>query len=381
MRAYLDNSATTRPFDEVVEAMARAMRESYFNPSSMYRPAIDVENAMKKLRRDILRALPGASGDIYFTSGGTEANNLALLGTAARARGKRRFLCSEIEHPSVLEPMRRIADMGHEVRFIPVDGEGYVRLDALRELLTPDVELVSCMHVNNEVGAIQPIAQIASLIAERAPQAKLHVDGVQAFLREPFPGRFVDMYTLSGHKIHGPKGIGALYVKKGVHLEPRQIGGGQEDAMRSGTENTPGLMGLAEAISRYSALEAPHERLMMLKRRLYEGIMSVVPDAMLNGPAIDNAAAHILNISFPGVRGEVMLHALEGEGVLVSTGSACSSKKRHISPVLTAMGIDADRAEGAIRFSISPLTSEAEIDLAAAAAGRSYEMLKAFRRR
>ena len=189
------------------------------------------------------------------------------------------------------------------------------------------------------------------------------------------------MYTLSGHKIHGPKGIGALYVKKGVHLEPRQIGGGQEDAMRSGTENTPGLMGLAEAISRYSALEAPHERLMMLKRRLYEGIMSVVPDAMLNGPAIDNAAAHILNISFPGVRGEVMLHALEGEGVLVSTGSACSSKKRHISPVLTAMGIDADRAEGAIRFSISPLTSEAEIDLAAAAAGRSYEMLKAFRRR
>ena len=227
MLAYLDNSATTRPFDQVVEAMATAMRSEYFNPSSMYRPAIDVENKLKQLRRDILRSLPGAAGEVYFTSGGTEGNNLALLGTAALSRGRRRFICSAVEHPSVLEPMRAIAAMGHEVMTIPVDGRGYVQLDALRDMLDGSVELVSCMHVNNEVGAIQPIAEIARLIAERAPQARLHVDGVQAFLRESFPGRFVDMYTLSGHKIHGPKGVGALYVKKGLRLAPRQIGGGQ----------------------------------------------------------------------------------------------------------------------------------------------------------
>jgi cysteine desulfurase len=381
MQAYLDNSATTRPFDRVVDAMAAAMRESYFNPSSMYRPAIDVENNMKQLRRDILRNLPGAAGDVYFVSGGTEGNNLALLGTAALARGKRRFICSAVEHPSVLEPMRRIEEMGHEVMYMPVDGRGYVDLDALRGMLDGSVELVSCMHVNNEVGAIQPIAEIARLISERAPQAKLHVDGVQAFMREPFPGRFVDMYTLSGHKIHGPKGIGALYVKKGVRLAPRQIGGGQESAMRSGTENTPGLMGLMTAISTYGALDDPRGRLHALKRRLYDGLCAAVPDCLLNGPDIGEGAGHILNISFPGVRGEVMLHALEGEGVLVSTGSACSSKKRHLSPVLTAMGIDANRAEATIRFSLSPLTTEQEIDMAIEAAGRSYAMLKAFRRR
>lgn len=179
MLAYLDNSATTRPFDQVVEAMAAAMRSEYFNPSSMYRPAIDVENKLKQLRRDILRSLPGAAGEVYFTSGGTEGNNLALLGTAALSRGRRRFICSAVEHPSVLEPMRAIAAMGHEVMTIPVDGRGYVQLDALRDMLDGSVELVSCMHVNNEVGAIQPIAEIARLIAERAPQARLHVDGVQ----------------------------------------------------------------------------------------------------------------------------------------------------------------------------------------------------------
>lgn len=381
MLAYLDNSATTRPFDRVVDAMADAMRLSYFNPSSMYRPAIDVENEMKQLRRDILHSLPGAAGDIYFTSGGTEGNNLALLGTAAMARGKRRFICSSVEHPSILEPMKRIAEMGHDVMYIPVDSRGYIDLDALRGMLNDSVELVSCMHVNNEVGAIQPISEIAKLISERAPQAKLHVDGVQAFMREPFPGRFVDMYTLSGHKIHGPKGVGALYVKKGVRLKPRQIGGGQESAMRSGTENTPGLMGLKAAIAEYGALDDPRGRLHMLKRRLYEGLIEAVPDCVLNGPDVDEGAGHILNISFMGVRGEVMLHALEGEGVLVSTGSACSSKKRHLSPVLTAMGIDPDRAEAAIRFSLSPLTAEQEIDCAITAAGKCCATLKAFKRR
>lgn len=381
MLAYLDNSATTRPFDSVIEAMSAAMRTDYFNPSSMYRPAIDVENQMRQLRRDILRCLPEASGDIYFTSGGTEANNLAILGSAARARGPMRFICSAVEHPSILEPMRRLADMGHDVRFVPVDSRGCLRLDALAPLLDANVALVSCMHVNNEVGAIQPIAAVADLIKARAPQAYLHVDGVQAFLREPFPGGCVDMYTLSGHKIHGPKGVGALYVKRGVRLRPNQIGGGQENAMRSGTENTPAIIGLKAAISAYTALQAPHARLLALKTRLWNGLNANVPECLLNGPALDEGAAHILNVSFVGVRGEVMLHALEGEGVLVSTGSACSSKKRRISPVLAAMGMAADRAEAAIRFSLSPLTTEAEIDRAVCAAGKCYELLKSFRRR
>lgn len=381
MQSYLDNSATTRPFDAAVDAMAAAMRDGYFNPSSLYRPAIDVENRLAQLRRDILRCLPGAAGEVYFTSGGTEANNLALLGTAALARGRRRFICSAVEHPSILEPMRRIAAMGHEVALAPVDARGVVRLDALAELLDGSVELVSCMHVNNEVGAIQPIDDIARLIAERAPQARLHVDGVQAFLREPFPGKCVDMYTLSAHKIHGPKGVGALYVKRGVRLQPRQIGGGQERELRSGTENTPGLIGMQAAIAAYTALDGPRERLHMLKRRLCEGLSAAAPGCLVNGPELDAGAGHILNVSFPGVRGEVMLHALEGEGVLVSTGSACSSKKRHLSPVLVAMGLDPDRAEAAIRFSLSPLTSEAEVDWAIEAAGRCYAALKPFRRR
>ena len=230
---------------------------------------------MKQLRRDILRNLPGAAGDVYFHLGRHRGQQPCPAGYGGHgARQAPLYLLGGQALPSILEPMRRIAEMGHDVQgnCIPVDGKGYIDLDALRDMLDDSVELVSCMHVNNEVGAIQPIAEIAKLIAERAPQAKLHVDGVQAFMREPFPGRFVDMYTLSGHKIHGPKGVGALYVKKGVRLAPRPIGGGQESTMRSGTENTPGLMGLKTAIEEYGKLPDPRGRLHMLKRRLCAGL-------------------------------------------------------------------------------------------------------------
>ena len=381
MTAYLDNSATTRPFDAVIAAMAECMSTGFYNPSAMYRPAIDAENALKALRRAILKQLPGASGDIYFVSGGTEGNDLAILGTAAVQRGKARFICSAVEHPSVLEPMRSLAAQGHDVVEIPVDSRGVLELEALEQALTPDTALVSCMHVNNEVGAIQPIAQIAALIRQKAPGALLHVDGVQAFMRVPFPGRDVSLYTLSGHKIHGPKGIGALYVKSGVRIKPRQLGGGQESGMRSGTENTPGLAGLAAAIAQYAALPDPIGRLYQLKHRLWNGLKAAIPDCELNGPDIDEGAGHILNVSFTGVRGEVMLHSLEAQGVYVSTGSACSSKKRKVSPVLTAMGIGGARAEGALRFSLSPLTSDAEIDMAVEAAKRSYTQLINYKRR
>lgn len=377
--AYLDNSATTQPCAAAVEAMVRCMNEGFYNPSSVYRPAVDAFRAVRECRETLLRAVHGDGCDLTFTSGGTEANNLAVLGSVGRMRGKQVVAVSAVEHPSVHEAFEQLRAEGHDVRVIGVTESGELHWDELARALDDGASLVSCMQVNNETGALLDAARLHRLVNGRA---LIHVDGVQGFLRVPFEMKYADLYTLSGHKIHGPKGIGALVVRKGVRLAPRQIGGGQENGLRSGTENTPGIAGLraaAEALMRQQ--DRLFDGLMQKKLHLIEAFRTAVPEMLVNGPEPEKAAPHIVNLSFPGVRGEVMLHALEAEGVYASTGSACSSKKLKVSNVLLAMGIAPERAEWALRFSISPHTTVEEIDEAAEKLRVCYDMLKRFKRR
>ena len=381
MLAYLDNSATTRPTDGVIDAMSRCMREGYFNPSSLYAPAIDSEKAMRACREELASALCVSPKGILFTSGGTEANNLAIIGTVSAMRGPQHLIVSAVEHPSVLEDFHYLEGLGHRVTVIGVDERGQLNWAQLESALDDAPALVSCMQVNNETGALADIPRLSALVREKAPNALIHVDGVQGFLRVPFDARLVDLYTMSSHKIHGPKGVGALYVRPGVRLIPRQLGGGQEGALRSGTENTPGIAGFMEAAREMKAMPDRFQHMMEKKKLLWTLFQEAVPAAQLNGPAIEDGAPHIINISFPGVRGEVMLHALEGVRVYCSTGSACSSKKRHLSPVLLAMGLDPDRVEAALRFSLSPLTQDEEIRYAAEQLGTIYATLSRFKRR
>ncbi len=381
MLAYLDNSATTRPTDGVIDAMSRCMREGYFNPSSLYAPAIDSEKAMRACREELASALCVSPKGILFTSGGTEANNLAIIGTVSAMRGPQHLIVSAVEHPSVLEAFHYLEGLGHRVTVIGVNGRGQLDWAQLESALDDAPALVSCMQVNNETGALADIPRLSALVREKAPNALIHVDGVQGFLRVPFDARLVDLYTMSSHKIHGPKGVGALYVRPGVWLIPRQLGGGQEGALRSGTENTPGIAGFMEAAREMKAMPNRFQHMMEKKKLLWTLFQQAVPAAQLNGPSIEEGAPHIINISFPGVRGEVMLHALEGARVYCSTGSACSSKKRHLSPVLLAMGLDPDRVEAALRFSLSPLTQDDEIRYAAEQLGTIYATLSRFKRR
>ncbi len=377
--AYLDNSATTQPCQAAIDAMVKCMSEGFYNPSSVYRPAVDAFRAVRECRETLLRAVHADNCDLIFTSGGTEANNLAIIGVVHRMRGHQVLAVSAVEHPSVREAFEFLAAEGHDVRVIGVNEYGELDWRQLEQALNDGASLVSCMQVNNETGALLDASKLHKLVAGRA---LIHVDGVQGFLRVPFEMKYADLYTLSSHKIHGPKGVGALIVRKGVKLEPRQIGGGQESGMRSGTENTPGIAGLHAAAKEMLKIQPTLENdLMQKKLHLIEAFREAVPDLMVNGPDPERAAPHIVNLSFPNVRGEVMLHALEAEGVYASTGSACSSKKLKVSGVLTAMGVRPDRAEWALRFSLSPHTTIEEIDDAAKKLGKTYDLLKRFKRR
>jgi len=377
--AYLDNSATTRPCEAAVAAMERALREEWYNPSAVYKPSVEAFRSLRDARQRLLDAVGGAGCDAVFTSGGTESNNLAILGAVGRMRGRQVLAVSAVEHPSVREAFSLLAEQGHDVRVIGVDAAGQLKWDELEAALDDGASLVSCMQVNNETGAVLDAARLHAIVNGRA---LIHVDGVQGFLRVPFDMKLADLYTVSSHKLHGPKGVGALVVKKGVRLKPHHVGGGQESGLRSGTENTPGIAGMDAAIAElvHMGSDMP-EKLMAKKLRLVQAVRAVVPDVIVNGPDPAAGAPHIVNLGFPGVRGEVMLHALEGDGVYVSTGSACSSKKLKVSGVLTAMGIRPQVAEWAVRFSLSPHTTEEEIDYAARRIGAQYDLLKRFQRR
>ena len=376
MNVYLDNSATTRPCEAAIAAMDSCMREGFYNPSSVYRPAVDALRQMRSAREDLLKPIHGGQCDLIFTSGGTEANNLAILGAVTRMRGPQIVALSAVEHPSVRQAFEALRELGHEVRLIGVDAEGQLDWAALEAALGDGASFVSVMQVNNETGARLDAQRLHQTVGGRA---LIHVDGVQGYLRVPFDMRWADLYSLSGHKLHGPKGIGALVVRRGVRLNPRQLGGGQEMGLRSGTENTPGIAGLRAAALEMA--EFSMDQVMDRKLQLIEGVRSLVPEVRVNGPDPREAAPHIVNLGFPHVRGEVMLHALEAEGIYVSTGSACSSKKLKVSSVLTAMGIEPRVAEWAVRFSLSPHTTWEEIDYAVGKIGKCYELLKRFQRK
>ncbi|HML46558.1 MAG TPA: aminotransferase class V-fold PLP-dependent enzyme, partial [Clostridia bacterium] len=316
---------------------------------------------------------------------GTESDNLALLGTSRRLYGSWDFLISAAEHPAVLMQKDALQALGHRVQILPLTPEGLLDLAAAEEALSERTALVSLMQVSNETGAVQPLEALAGLIRAKAPQALLHVDGVQGFLRLPMSLRaaHVDLYTLSGHKIHGPKGIGALAVGPRAKLSPVLFGGGQERGLRSGTENLPAILGLDEAVRAMNALENPSASMRRQKLAIYRALADGIPGLAVNGPAPDSpqAAPHILNLSLPGIRGEVMVHALEEKGVLVGTGSACSSKKRKRSEGFASMNVSNERADSAVRISLSPLTTDAEIGQAVEAFQACYALLKPYQRR
>lgn len=377
---YLDNSATTRPFDEVIDKMSACMREEYFNPSAVYAPAMLAGRILTETREAIASQL-GGRVKVVFTSGGTEADNLALLGTARALRGRKgHFITTKVEHPAILETAAELERLGHSVTYIGVDEEGTVGVDALVDAVREDTALVSVMQVNNEVGAVMPIEEISRRVKEKNPRTLIHVDGVQGFMRIPMHmNRMgVDLYSLSGHKIHGPKGIGALAMSDRARPLCIAFGGGQENGLRSGTENVPGIAGLGQAVRAFARLDDPASDMMELKMRLRDGILQAVPDAKVNGPT--GGAPHILNVTFP-VKGEVLLHALEGAGILCSTGSACASHKKSASHVLTAMGVPDKEIDGALRFSLCPMNTPEEIDETVAQIRKSVEMLRAFKRR
>lgn len=376
---YFDNSATTAVLPAAASAAEKYMLEAYYNPAAAYSAAVRTERDMTEARGVIARGLNADPSEVLFTSCGTESNNTALYGYLRTLRGKCRVIVSAVEHPSVYEAALDLKERGYDVVFLGVDGSGSVRPQELEDALTPDTRLVSIMHVNNETGAINDINTLYALLKRRAPEAVLHVDGVQAFMK--LPPVACDMYSVSGHKLHAPKGIGALYVRKGVRIRPYLIGGGQESGMRSGTSNVPSIMAFSAAVGDYAMHAAEYSaRMLSVKKRLY-GDLTRLRDVKLNGPSVEAGAPHILNMSFMGVRGEVLLNALSEKGLCVSTGSACAAHKRGKNRILTAMGITGDRQEGAIRFSFSRFNTEAEADAAAQLIEEQVNLLRRFKRR
>lgn len=382
---YLDNSATTQPCAGAVLAAREMLEALWHNPSAPYAEAVRVEKRLKEARDTVAGALGAFPGRVVFTGSGTEADSLAILGSASRFRGPSKVLMFVGEHPAVLETRAQLEAMGHTVATIPAREDGTLDLEAFWGLLDGSVRLASIMQVGNETGAVQPIQRAGELLKKASPDALLHVDGVQGFLRVPLAlaASPVDLYTVSAHKVHGPKGVGALYVRQGVRLSPRIAGGGQEDGLRSGTENTAGIAAFAAAVRWVMEAADGAPRLRAMKLALLSRLAAEVEGLRVNGPdpAGDAAAPHILNVSFPGVGGEVMLHALEREGVLVGTGAACSSKKRGVSPVFEAMGAPRWAAESAIRVSFGLMNTEDEAQRAADAMVRCYRKYKAYQRR
>ncbi len=377
---YLDNSATTRTLPQAAERALAAMTEDYFNPSAAYSPAVAVERAVNAARSTIAGAVGGSAEELIFTSGGTESNNMAIFGSLNVMRGGGRIIVGATEHPSVFEPFQSLQKR-YDVQTAAVDGEGRIDIEAFSRLVTANTLLVSIMQVNNEVGAINEIATLNRILKARAPRALLHVDGVQGFLKVPFRARDCDLYSISGHKFHAPKGVGALYVKRGVRISGGLMGGGQENNLRSGTTNAPGILAMETAVKDYiQNAEAYRAGMRQCKIRLYQNLIRL-PDVMLNGPHPDQDAPHILNMSFMGVRGEVLLHALEEKSIFVATGSACSAHKKGKNRILTAMGIEGARQEGAIRFSFSHDNTLAEMDETAAAIEAALFTLRRFKRR
>ena len=379
---YLDNSATTRTLLECAEAAVQAMTEDFYNPAAAYAYGARTEKRVNEARSVIARPLRASREEIIFTSGGTESNNAAIFGSLRSWHGPKRVITTAVEHPSVFEAVQSLKNQADvDIVVLPVNEQGYPDLAVLRDALNENTALVSMMHVNNELGTVTDLAAAARMIRRQAPRAIIHADGVQAYLKVDTNDLGVDLYSISAHKFHAPKGVGALYKRTGVRFAGGQIGGGQENNLRSGTLNVPGILGMEKAVALYGQnLAAWRQSMRACKRRLYEDLMTI-PDVILNGPSLDVAAPHILNLSFMGVRGEVLLHALEQFDVCVSTGSACSARKAGKNRILTAAGIVGPRQDGAIRFSLCPFNTLEEMDAAAQVVSDQVKFLRKYRRR
>ncbi|MBQ9097622.1 MAG: cysteine desulfurase [Clostridia bacterium] len=370
MKIYFDNAATTFVCKEAADAVLSAMTDTYGNPSSLHLMGMDAENIVKNSRGEISKKLDVPAECIYFTSGGTESNNTAIFGACLKTNLKgNRIITTKAEHPAVLEPFKVLAGKGFDVQYVNLLPSGTIDLSHLESLLTPDTVFVSIMGINNETGCIMPMTDAVSLIRKKSPNALIHSDIVQAFCKVSMAN--VDLASVSSHKVHGPKGVGALYIKKGVHINPLMFGGGQEKAFRSGTENVPGIAGFGAAVKK-ADMAKDNEHTAMLKSALINAV-SDIPDIRING---EDTSSHVLNVSFKGVRSEVFLHTLESNGIMVSSGSACSSNKPSPSHVLTAMGVDSKSIDSAIRFSFSVYNTIDEINYCADVIKRELPILR-----
>ena len=386
MEIYFDNSATTQCTPKVCEAVMDAMRSNYGNPSSAHGLGLKAEQLLRSARQTLASTLRCSEKEVILTSGGTESDNMALIGTAqANRRSGNHLITSAVEHPAILNTMRYLEKNGYRVTVLGVDSDGRIRLDELKDALCDETILVSLMYVNNETGVIEPVEEAAAMVKSFRPSIVFHTDAVQAYGKlRIFPGKAnIDLVSVSGHKIHGPKGSGFLYVKDHTKILPLMYGGGQMEGLRSGTVNVPGAVGLAAAAEDSCGHLPEHtEKILQVRNALTEQIKNI-PETVILSPQDEKIRApHILNISFPGIRSEVLLHALEAEGICVSAGSACSSHKQlPVSPVLMQLGIPREIAQSALRFSFCSMNTVEEARICADALERLVPKLRRYTRR
>ena len=375
---YLDNAATTRIYPEVADLIAEESKNDFFNPSALYKPSVALSVKIKNARERIKSALHAGEGELYFTSGGSEGDNTALFCTR-KPKGSR-IIVGLGEHDAIINGAAQLAQQGYDVVYAPINADGSVNVEEFKNLLTPNVALVSIMHVSNETGAINDIARLCKLTKKVAPNAVFHSDGVQAFgkIKVNLRALGVDLYTISAHKIHGPKGIGALYVKKGTPIKPLIYGGGQEKGFRSGTENAPCILGFAKTVEIcMENFDSDFAKKAAFKAQLKEKLLSEIDDLqIISGD--ENFAPNILTVAFKDVRGEVLLHDIEDDGILVGIGSACSS--HHESRFKSLLGLDENHKDGIIRFSISYENDENDIDFIVGRIKSSLEKLTGYKR-
>jgi cysteine desulfurase len=384
MECYLDNSATTKAFDEVIEAVKAEMSEYYGNPSSMHIKGFEAEKKIKETTKIIASTLKCDESEIIYTSGGTEADNMALIGIArAYKRSGKHIITSSIEHAAVLQSAEFLKEEGYEITYLSTDSKGVVNLEELENAIREDTILVSVMGVNNEIGTVEPIEKISEIIKKKNPNTLFHVDAVQAYGKiKLIPKKMgIDLLSVSGHKIHGPKGIGFLYVSYKIKIKPIIFGGGQQKNMRSGTENVCGIMGLGAAVKKiFDNFDEDTARMKILREYMINGLKEC-EGVTINGADLENSAPHIVSASVKGVRAEVLLHSLEEKGIYISSGSACASNKPAVSATLKAIGVDKDLLDSTVRFSFSVLTTKDEIDYALLNFKETIEKLRLYVRR
>ena len=383
MEVYLDNSATTKVFSEVADMVQKVMLEDYGNPSSMHNKGLQAENYIKEAKDIISKNLKCQPKEMLFTSGGTESDNLALIGTAmANKRSGNHIITTSIEHPAIIETCEHLKNQGFEITYLPVDNNGRIRLEDLEKAIKKETILVSIMHTNNEIGALEPIEEAGALIKKINPSIVFHVDAVQGYGKfRIMPKKMnIDLLSVSGHKIHGPKGIGFLYINEKIKIHPIIFGGGQQKGMRSGTENVPAIAGMGKAVELiYKDLDKHIDELYELKDFFIKSL-SEIEGLTINGLTGRDSAPHVVSVSVDGIRAEVLLHALEDKGIYVSSGSACASNKPAISSTLKAIGVKKELLDSTIRFSFSVFTTKEELEYTVEALKELLPMLRKYTR-